>query len=183
LLTDPFGRIAEANREAHAVLAEADGLLVRDGMLRAAQGKDNAKLARLINEAAGARLMQMSGVMQIGRPSGRRPIALVVSSSRRPATLLRFFAARMRSALLSLTRSASPRPTGICCSASMASPRQAAVVALLLRVRSPNKAADELAISQNTAHTHIRHVFDKTGVERLSDLVCLLMAGPGVRGR
>jgi hypothetical protein len=29
----------------------------------------------------------------------------------------------------------------------------------------------------------IRHVFDKTGVDRLSDLARLLMQGPGVRGR
>ena len=38
-------------------------------------------------------------------------------------------------------------------------------------------------MTDNTARTHIRHVFDKIGVERLSDLVRLLMQGPGVRGR
>jgi DNA-binding CsgD family transcriptional regulator len=38
-------------------------------------------------------------------------------------------------------------------------------------------------MTENTVRTHIRHVFDKTGVERLADLVRRLMQGPGVRGR
>ena len=38
-------------------------------------------------------------------------------------------------------------------------------------------------MTENTIRTRIRHVVDKTGVERLGDLVRLLMQGPGVRGR
>lgn len=38
-------------------------------------------------------------------------------------------------------------------------------------------------MTENTVRTHIRHVLDKTGVERLADLVRILMQGPGVRGR
>lgn len=38
-------------------------------------------------------------------------------------------------------------------------------------------------MTENTVRTHIRHVLDKTGVERLADLVQILMQGPGVRGR
>ena len=34
VVTDAFGRIAEANRLARAILGEVDGLLIRDGMLR-----------------------------------------------------------------------------------------------------------------------------------------------------
>ena len=56
------------------------------------------------------------------------------------------------------------------------------MAALLLQGLSPNEAAGELAMTENTVRTHIRHLFDKTGVERLADLVRLLMQGPGVRG-
>jgi DNA-binding CsgD family transcriptional regulator len=52
-----------------------------------------------------------------------------------------------------------------------------------LHGRSPSEAAAELAMSENTIRTHIRHAFDKTHVERLADLVRTLMQGPGVRGR
>jgi DNA-binding CsgD family transcriptional regulator len=38
-------------------------------------------------------------------------------------------------------------------------------------------------MTENTARTHIRRVLDKTGAERLADLVRVLMQGPGVRGR
>ena len=57
------------------------------------------------------------------------------------------------------------------------------VAALLVRGRSPSEVADELAMAENTVRTHVRHVFDKTGVERMSDLIRLMMQGPGVRVR
>ena len=82
VLTDAFGRVAEANGVARAILAENDGLILRDGVLRAARSEDCIRLSRLIQEAAGSRLMPMSGVMQVARPSSRRPLALVVSPTR-----------------------------------------------------------------------------------------------------
>jgi hypothetical protein len=75
-LTDAFGRIAEANGAARAILGENDGLFLRDGVLRASRSEECIRLSRLIQEAAGARLMPMSGVMQVSRPSARRPLAL-----------------------------------------------------------------------------------------------------------
>ena len=85
-LTDARGRVAEANAPARAILAENDGLGIRDGALRPARGEDCARLARLIAEAAGAaggsRFVRMSGVMQVWRPSGRRPLSLVVTPIR-----------------------------------------------------------------------------------------------------
>ena len=55
--------------------------------------------------------------------------------------------------------------------------------ALLVRGRSPSEVADELAMAENTVRTHVRHVFGKRGVERMSDLIRLTMQGPGVRVR
>ena len=61
VLTDAFGRVAELNGSARAILAENDGLILRDGVLRAARSEDCVRLTRLIQEAAGSRLMPMSG--------------------------------------------------------------------------------------------------------------------------
>ena len=58
-----------------------------------------------------------------------------------------------------------------------------AVAALLFQGRSPSEAAEELAMTENTVRTHIRRALEKTGAERLADLVRLLMKGPSVRGR
>jgi DNA-binding CsgD family transcriptional regulator len=180
-LTDAFGHVAEANRLARVILGEGDGLLIRDGILRAGGGGDNAKLARLIHEAAGARVLPMSGVMQVERPSGRRSIALVVSPTRNVASPF----GRSHAVCVSFAdpERAAEADVDLLARLYGFTPREAAVAALLLKGRSPREAADELAMNENTVRTHIRHLFDKIGVERLADLVRLLMQGPGVRRR
>jgi DNA-binding CsgD family transcriptional regulator len=181
ILTDAFGRVAESNGLARSILAENDGLAIRDGVLRAARSDDCARLARLVHEAAGAGVMPMSGVMQVSRPSARRPLALVVSPTRNAASPFD------RSHAVSIAFAdpeRAPEPDAELFRRLYGfTAREAAVAALLVQGRSPTEAADELAMTENTVRTHIRHVFDKTGVERLSDLVRLLMQGPGMGRR
>ena len=185
VVTDAFGRIGEANASARAILTEADGLLIRDGLLRAARGDDNARLTCLILEAAGGLdgklFIHKSGVMTVDRPSCRRPLALVVSPTRNAASPF----GRSHAVCVSFAdpERAPKADADLIARLYGLTARQAAVAALLLEGRSPSEAAEELAMTENTVRTHIRHVFDKTGVERLSDLVRLLMQGPGVRGR
>jgi DNA-binding CsgD family transcriptional regulator len=185
VLTDAFGRVAEANRLARAILEDADGLLIRDGVLRAARSDDSARLARLIDEAAGGveglTFMRRSGVMQVVRRSCRRPLALVVSPTRAAASP--FGRSRAVTIAFADPDRAPEADADLLARLYRFTAREASVAALLLQGRSPGEAADELAMSENTVRTHIRHVFDKTGVERLADLVRLLMQGPGVRGR
>jgi DNA-binding CsgD family transcriptional regulator len=185
VVTDALGRVAEANSLARAILVEGDGLLIRDGVLRAARGEDDARLVRLLLEAAGGvdglTFIRKSGVMQVARPSCRRPLALVIAPTRSAASPF----GRSHAVCVSF---ADPERTPEADGDLLArlyglTAREAAVAALLLRGRSPREAADELAMTENTVRTHIRRVFGKAGVERLSDLVRLLMRGPGVRGR
>ncbi len=181
VLTDAFGRIAEVNCVARAILAENDGLTLRDGVLRAARSEDCSRLSRLIQEAAGARLMPMGGVMQVARPSSRRPLALVVSPTRNGASP---FGRSHAVSIAFADPERAPEPDADLLARLYGfTAREAGVAALLLRGLSPSEAAGELAMTENTVRTHIRHLFDKTGVERLADLVRLLMQGPGVRGR
>jgi DNA-binding CsgD family transcriptional regulator len=181
VLTDAYGRIAQSNGLARAVLAENDGLAIRDGVLWASRGQDCIRLSRLTQEAAGARVMPMSGVMQVARPSGRRPLALVVAPTRNSASAF----GRSHAVTISFAdpERAPEADADLLARLYRLTPREAAVAALLVRGCSPIEAAAELAMTENTVRTHIRHVFDKTGVERLADLVRLLMQGPGVRGR
>ena len=185
VVTDAFGRVAEANSLARAVLVEGDGLLIRDGVLRAARSDDNARLTRLILEAAGGvdgkTFIRKSGVMQVARPSCRRPLALVVSPPRNAASPF----GRSHAVCVSFAdpERAPEADADLIARLYGLTAREAAVAALLLEGRSPRETADRLAMTENTVRTHIRHVFDKTGVERLADLVRLLMQGPGVRGR
>lgn len=180
VLTDAFGRVAESNGSARAILAENDGLILRDGVLRAARSEDCVRLTRLIQEAAGSRLMPMSGVMQVPRPSSRRPLALVVSPTRAGGSP---FGRSHAVSIAFADPERAPEPSADLLARLYGfTAREAGVAALLLQGLSPKEAADELAMTENTVRTHIRHLFDKTGVERLADLVRLLMQGPGVRG-
>ena len=181
VFADAFGRVAEANSLARAILAENDGLAIRGAVLCAARGDDNAKLMRLLLEAAGPGVMPMSGVMQVARPSCRRPLALVVSPTRNAASP--FGASHAVTIAFADPERAPETDADLLARLYGFTAREAAVAALLLKGRSPSQAADELAMSENTVRTHIRHAFDKTRVERLADLVRLLMQGPGVRGR
>jgi DNA-binding CsgD family transcriptional regulator len=184
VLTDGFGRVAEANGLARSILAEGDGLVIRYGILGAVRGDECAWLARLTIEAAGgacrAGLPRSSGVMQVSRPSGRRPLALVVTPTRTSAS--RF--GRSHAVSIAFTDpERTPKPDAdLLTRIHGLTAREAAVAALLVQGHSPNEAAEELAMTENTVRTHIRHAFDKTGVERLADFVRLLMQGPGVRG-
>ena len=185
VVANAYGRVAEANASARAILAEADGLLIRDGALRAARSDDNARLVRLILEAAGGvdgrTFIRKSGVMQVARPSCRRPLALVVSPTRNAASP--FGRSHVVTIAFADPERAPEADTDLLARLYGLTPREAAVAALLLRGCSPNEAADELAMTENTARTHIRRVLDKTGADRLADLVRVLMQGPGVRGR
>jgi len=185
VVTDAFGCISEANSPARAILAENDGLTVRDGVLSAARSDDNARLARLILEAAGGvdglTFINKSAVMRVARPSCRRPLALVVSPTHNRASP--FGRSHAVTIAFADPERAPEAEADLLARLYGFTAREAAVAALLVQGHSPSEVADELAMSENTVRTHVRHVFDKMGVERLADLVRLLMQGPGVRGR
>jgi DNA-binding CsgD family transcriptional regulator len=185
VLADALGHVGEANGPARAILAERDGLAIRNGVLRAARGEDSAKLTRLILEAAGGvgegERLRQNGVMQVSRPSGRRPLAVVVSPTRNAASP--FGRSHAVSIAFADPERAPEADADLLARLYGFTPREAAVAALLVRGRSPAETAAGLAMTENTIRTHIRHIFDKTGVDRLAELVRLLMQGPAVRGR
>jgi len=179
-LTDACGRVAHINRAARAILDQRDGLAIVDGVLRAARQEDSSRLARLMRDAAGgdgpSMLPRMSGAMQAVRPSPRRPLPVVVSPAlgaaspfdRNSAVCVNF---AVRSARGKPTPNMLARLYGL-------TAREASVAALLIKGKSPNEVADALATTMNTARTHIRHIFEKTGVERMSELMRVLLSGP-----
>lgn len=183
VVTDASGKVSEANQLATVIIDEADGLFIRNGVLRAARRADDLELARLIFEAAGGfteSATRPSGVMQIARPSQRRPLPLMVSPIRNSSSPL----GRVRA--VSITFS-DPEQVPELDRESLArlyrlTRREAAVAALLLQGNSPAAAAAQLEMTMNTVRTHIRHIFEKMNVDRLSEFVRLVLRGP-IAGR
>ncbi len=119
--------------------------------------------------------------MQVARPSCRRSLALVVSPTCNAASP--FGRSLAVSIAFADPERAPETDADLLAQLYGFTAREASVAELLVQGRSPNEAAVELAMTENTVRTHIRHVFDKTGVDRLADLIRLLTQGPGVRGR
>jgi DNA-binding CsgD family transcriptional regulator len=118
-----------------------------------------------------------TGAIALERPSGDRPLSLVVTSLRteshyfdkdRPAALIFLgdpethpeFDEDRLSRLYGLTRA------------------EARLAALLAQDLSLADAADELSVSQHTVRTHVKRIFSKTTTERQSGLIRLLLSGP-----
>jgi DNA-binding CsgD family transcriptional regulator len=181
-LTDAKGRVAEVNALARAILAEDDGLTIRDDALRAARGEDCTRLARLIAEAAGgagrSSPPRMSGVMQIWRPSGRRRLSLVVAPTRNASSP--FGRSHGVSVAFSNPERAPEPDPSLLARVYGITARETSIAALLLQGRNPGEAAAVLGMAENTARTHVRHLLSKTGAKRIGDLVRILMQGPGI---
>jgi DNA-binding CsgD family transcriptional regulator len=61
-------------------------------------------------------------------------------------------------------------------------PAEAALALEILKTDGLKAAANRLGISLATAHTHLAHVFDKTGTRRQAELVrVILQSQPAIR--
>jgi DNA-binding CsgD family transcriptional regulator/PAS domain-containing protein len=183
ILTDAAGRIGFANGAAQAILEEADGLILRDGVLRAAERREGEQLGRIIAEAAGQPStngrsgVRRTGAMQVTRPSMRRPLPLVVAP-------MQFRESAPRGPLaVSITVSdpeCQPETTtdtfvrlyGLTAA-------EARVAVLLVQGYSPSAAAERLGVAISTVRSHIRQLLVKTETERLADFVRRILSGPG----
>jgi DNA-binding CsgD family transcriptional regulator/PAS domain-containing protein len=173
LLLDEQGGLLRASPSAEALLGGHDGLDVRHGQLVAAHPASDARLQAII--AGAIRVVDASaGAASIARRAGRA--ALIVSAFplvRKARPLSPFEAA----ALVTIVDPIRIRPTrpALWRDAFALTPREAVLAAELLAGHSLESAAATMEMSRNTARTHLRQLFAKTGCSRQSDLVRLLM--------
>ena len=183
IVTDAVGRLGFANNAAEAIIAEADGLAIRNGVLCASRRKETEQLVRLIGDAAGLRTtgspagIKRTGAMHVSRPSMRRPLPLVVAP-------MRFGGSFLREALAVSITITDPERLPETTTETLVrlyglTAAEANLAVLLIQGDSPRVAADRLGVSINTVRTHIRHLLVKTETERVTDFVRRLMSGPG----
>ncbi len=182
ILADAQGRIVHANAAAAVLLAGADGLYARPDGLRAATAEASRGLARLLGRAAGAdSAPAVSGAMSIPRPSGRRPLALLVSPVGMQSQ------PQMAGARLALICVVDPEQ-------AISAPQdrlrdlfgltaaEAKVAAELVAGHEPRVIAERFGVSLNTVRFHLARTMEKTQTTRQSDLVLLIfrtLQGPG----
>jgi DNA-binding CsgD family transcriptional regulator/GAF domain-containing protein len=184
LLLDTSGRVVAANRVAEEILASGDGLRAGGEGLRADFPAESAVLRRLIAEIGhGTAVIDPSGgVLNLTRPSGARPLNLLVAplrgkllSQEAPRAAVVVFVSdpdRLPSTpvdrvqrWLGLTRA------------------EASLVLQLIRGCRVEDAADVLGISPQTARTQLKRALAKTSTGRQAELIRLALGTPAVLSR
>jgi DNA-binding CsgD family transcriptional regulator/PAS domain-containing protein len=178
LLTDRTGRVMFANRVAEEILRRGDGLALFRGQLRAAKPDDSLKLLALIEGAVKTTLgagEKAGGILSLPTSIGD-PITLLVSPCPRlgllePAAIV-FITASPRS--VSFEGHHVARRYGL-------TPAEMKLLRALVDGCRLSEYAGDAAITLNTAKTHLKQIFAKTGSRRQSDLIRLFVADPILR--
>lgn len=181
MLLNKKREVVVRNRGADRIVSQDDGFrLDRNGPC-AANARENAALQKLIADAMETHhrgALASTGFLSISRPSGRRPFALMVTpllavpaggvvSDAVVALFVsdpdagRVSEAEVLAKLYALTHS------------------EAEMVRLLALGLSLEEAASKRGVSMNTARSHLKHAFAKTGTSRQGELVRLVITGVG----
>jgi DNA-binding CsgD family transcriptional regulator len=172
---DSDAKVILTNRAADTILKRGDALISRDG-LRAASRQDTA---RLRNAIAAVCMQRDSGtlktemVVQVHRPLGLKPLEVLVCPLPSHSTLKKGRAV----AALFLT---DPEEGATLDSRALRqlfglTPAETRLAIALVKGKSVKEYAHEGGISPNTARTHVKRIYSKTGVRRQSELVSLLL--------
>ena len=178
ILTNGSGMPLFANRAAEQFLSSGQGIGIRQCRLALPKLSETALLYRLIADAVqGAPGTNWGGDMRITLPDGNflhcmvMPIPLELSA-RLDVALAPGCAAMFLS-----------RPGGLQLPAQRLAglygltAAEARLASKLVALRTVEQAADELCVTLNTARSHLKSIFSKTGAQSQSELLMLLATG------
>ncbi|HEX2885147.1 hypothetical protein [Vineibacter terrae] len=175
VVVDDHQRIRFANAAALGLLSQADGIAAHNDRLVAADLKTSAALERALAVALGGAVpADCSLSVVIARR--RQPRSLLASIF--PLNFVDLLRGDQRAALVVLIEP-SLRPGMSRTRAAMLfglTDAESRLVDLLGQGVRLEVAADLLAISRNTARNHLAAIFRKTGINRQSELIALLMS-------
>ncbi len=176
------GSVLEMNQEAQRILGEKDGIVRSGTGIALSSNHENRDLQRMIRQAlTGGPVEEPVGgpsvveAMSVTRPSGRAKLGIVV----RTIPLGEFTGAKQRPAAAVFLRdpeSSGTQPSQEVVRRLFGLTRMEAALALLLAEGlTLDEAAEKLNVRRNTARTHLRSIFCKTGVTRQTMLVRMLL--------
>lgn len=181
IILDHNGHVLRTNIVADRLLAENDGISIRERQVKFQSRTASKAITELLRNAeltpsdlAPHNSMATPGVrFRIERPSGKRDLSLVA----RPVTGIDYMRGG-KGAALALFISNPEQDVQVSPEAIrdmfQLTPMEATLASTLAGGRSLVEAAEFLGIAHNTARSHLRAIFDKTGARRQSQLVHLL---------
>lgn len=178
IVVNAAGRITFVNQAASRLIASRDGLMIEAGELRTSRAADTTRLRAMIADAVSTSSgegLAAGGVLAIGRPSGRRPLAALVS----PMTQARTLVDDGRAALVCVT---DPEQPAVANEDSLRSlfgltPAEAALTRQLAYGCSLKEAAARLGVTRETVRSRLKTIFEKTDTHAQAELVRLVLCG------
>ena len=176
---DQNGNLLETNPEARRILAEKDGIWLTGNSLCVDNAQESRDLQRLLRNAqTGAHQSSGPGMVEaipVTRPSGRAKLGVLIKA----VPLGQFSESKQRPAVVVFLRdpeSNANQPSQELVRRLFGLTRMEAQLALLLAEGlTLDEAAEKMNVRRNTARTHLRSIFCKTGVTRQTMLVRLLL--------
>jgi DNA-binding CsgD family transcriptional regulator len=182
LLVRTNAQIAFANRAAETLLAARDGIRVDAGGLHAATAGQSAALHRLIVAVSTATAaMPNGGSLRIDRPSGRRPLSVLVAPICSAGRAAKLDPVAYPTAMVLITdpecAASGPAPERLRSLYGLTA-AEAALAVRIVRGGGVKAAARALGIAPSTARTHLHQIFAKTGASGQAELAALLARLP-----
>jgi DNA-binding CsgD family transcriptional regulator len=177
---DQNGTILETNQEARRILTDKDGITLSGNNLVVHGSTEGRELQRMIKQALAPAPggVQGPGVVEalaVTRPSGRSKLGVLVKA----IPIGQWSESRHRPAAVVFLRdpeSNAVQPSHELVRRLFELTRMEATLALLLAEgHTLDEAAEKMNVRRNTARTHLRSIFCKTGVTRQTMLVRLLL--------
>jgi DNA-binding CsgD family transcriptional regulator/PAS domain-containing protein len=172
---DQTGRLRHLNRVAERLLAEEGGLRLFGGRLSASDPVTARRLLALI-EAAGSTDVELrrAGAMALPTASRRLPLSISVTPFPSEVGLHPRGGRGVVVCVTDLEAGVQLPEQGMKDLFGMTA-AEARLAIAILEGCSLREAGDRFAVSQNTLHVQLASIFQKTGVNRQSELVRLLM--------
>ncbi len=168
------GAAIQWNCAAAEILHAEDGLSLQRGVLAAADPCAQARLRKVIQSALWSQKPAAGAAISVPRPSLRRDYQVVAAAPfpqlRRPAT------PHLPAALLFIIdpERQPPASTRLLIELYKLTRKEAVIAAKLSGGKSIKQVARELSVTYETARTHLRRIFSKTGTSRQAELLLLL---------
>jgi DNA-binding CsgD family transcriptional regulator len=173
IFLDARCRVLEMNSSARKIVEAGDGLRIERGVLVAFCTRAEVQLQQMIFGAAAlesGRFLQHGGALSLPRPDGGRPLSAMVA----PTGVTGIFPASRSARVVVLIEEPERRtttPSVEFAKNHKLSPAEAELTARLVSGLSLRQAASSLGIRDNTARSHLKRVFVKTGARRQAELV------------
>ncbi|CAA6606000.1 LuxR family transcriptional regulator (fragment) [Rhodospirillaceae bacterium LM-1] len=168
-------RAVYVNQQADEILACCDGLrLDGGGRLRAAKADEDRALQHLLRGPHAPSVGQQQSTLTISRPSEKLPYPITIShlpilaGQKQPGSGQVAAFIRDPNHIGTIAWEAVARTFDL-------TPTELRLVRHLVDGRSPEEAAKLMAINVSTARWHLKQIFEKTGANRQTELVRLIL--------